>query len=95
MQTDCIFESDSVRFINLRLHKLEDPPDPRNENGAPLATGRRISTKTYKSGNNLDEDAAQGQEARVREWVARWRQTRRSDGDAVVACHPFGCEAAQ
>jgi hypothetical protein len=93
MKTDCIIGSDSAQFINLRLHKLEDPPDPRNEDGAPLATGRRISTKPNNSETNVGEEAAQRQEAHVREWVARWRQTRR-DGHAIVARHPFGCEVA-
>jgi len=88
MKTNCIFESDSVRLLNLRLHRLEDPPDPRNENGAPRATGRRISTQPNNSEVNLNEDAAQRQEALIRGWVALWRQTRRSH--AVVARHLFG-----
>jgi hypothetical protein len=93
METTSTSMADSARILNRRL-KLEDPPDPRNEKGAPLGTGRRISTRSNNSEASLDEDVARRQEATILGWIARWRQTRR-DGHAVVARHPFGYEVAQ
>jgi hypothetical protein len=89
MKKDCFIGPDSVRSINLRLHKLEDPPKPRNENGAPLGTGHRISTKPNNSEASLDEETAKKQEAIIRGWVDCWRQSH-----GVIACHPFGYEVA-
>jgi hypothetical protein len=94
MQTNCIFGSDSARFINRRFFELRgEPPDALNAEGRSWR-GTAPQTQDILNSNNasLGEDATQRQEALVRAWVASWRQTRR--GHAVVACHPFGCEAA-
>jgi hypothetical protein len=95
MQTIGTSGPDSARLINLRLHKLEDPPDfQKRVRRLGASRAAHLDSKTNNRETNVGEETSQRQEALVREWVARWQQTRR-DGHAVVACHPFGCEASQ
>ena len=49
MQEICNSRPDSARVINLRLHKLEDPPDPVNERSRPGRGGASHNSPTLNS----------------------------------------------
>jgi hypothetical protein len=81
----------SSTMLQKSVRRVAGAPSPEPAAVASQAFDRAEVTANPR--NPQREEAAQRQEARVREWIARWRPTRRSH--AAVARHPFGCEVAQ